>query len=238
MIGVWVAGWEQILRPDLLSRLPQLGPEGRARIGLAREMGAAVGDVVEQDHVPDLAGMGRRVGPGAAQCAVLKVAVPAARRGLLPVEEDEADLGMASRQLGRQRPRQLDQRRRPGRAVVGADEALRPELRVVVGTDHDGRAMPRDVADDVPEPLLRALARERLEGPVGKRPPQPVRQAAELRGARGPRADRDLLADERHGAARVERRLLRGVAGPAAANEGEPRQRENGEARRPACPCA
>ena len=72
--------------------------------------------------------MGRRVRPRPAQGAVLEVAVVAAGRSLLAVEEDEPDLWMVLGKLGGKAPRELDQRGGPGRAVVGADEPLRPVL--------------------------------------------------------------------------------------------------------------
>ena len=235
---------EDVGRSDLLRRLAQLLPESLVRVRLASDPRAPVGDVVEQDHVPDLARVGGRVGPRSAQGAELEVPVAAARRVLLAVEEHEADLAVVLGQLGAERAGELDHRGGAGSAVVGADEPLRVPLGVVVGADQDRRGPPGQHTDDVPETLLRPSAGERLEPTAGQHRPKLRRELTKLRRARGSLPDRDLALEEGPRRSAVEAVRRRGRVAAAASGDGENCQRDESRAekrsgpRPPACPCA
>src|SRR5207248_7284408 len=77
---------EHVPGARLRGGVAQLRPELWSRVRLARDPDSLVGDVVEQDHVPDLTGVSRGVGAGAAEGAVLEVPIRAPRRSLLAIE--------------------------------------------------------------------------------------------------------------------------------------------------------
>ena len=133
-----VGGREDGADADLTGRRAHARPQRRGRAALVRQAHALVGDVVEQDHLPDLGPMRRDVGPRSAQRARREPGVGAARALLLAVEEHEADLAAGAGGV-LEIARQLDHRGRARGAVVGADEALGVVLAVVVGADDDGR---------------------------------------------------------------------------------------------------
>src|SRR5215204_3286388 len=239
-------GGEGRLGTYLIGRHAEALPELRARVLLTRNARVAVGDVVEQDHVPDLASVGRGVDAGTAQRAELEVLLVAAGWVLLAVEEDEADLAMAGRELGGQRAGELDHARGAGGAVVGADEAARLVLGVVVGADQDRGPGPRQDAHDVPEAALRAGAPDGLEVRIGEIPAQRHGEVAELLRASRTLTNRDLRADQRHRPVGVE---AVGATIPVATAARAERQRREQQRRRrdaaatfpatpPAFPCA
>ena len=142
----------------------------------------------------------------------------AAGRLLLAVEEDEADLAVTRGQRPAKHARELDHRRGAGGAVVGADEALRVGLGVVVGADHQRGAGTGQGADDVAQP-----AAEGLEAAVGQHPAKLSREMPQLRRPGGALADGDLALDLLEGALGVEAvdRVGRGAGTAAAADREE-----------------
>ena len=94
------SGWneerEDAQDPDACGGGPDAGPQRRVRAALARELHAAVADVVQQDHRPDPRGMGRHIGLGPAQGVAVEVRRRRLRR-LLAVEQHEADRRRAGR---------------------------------------------------------------------------------------------------------------------------------------------
>ena len=119
---------------------PQLAVRGR----LARHPRALLGDVVEQDHRPDrLAGVVAHVGLRAAQAAARRSPSQPAGSSSPSKSTKRSSGAPAGRSALRERPRELDDRGGAGRAVVGADEALRPRLDVVVRADDDRRLRAR-----------------------------------------------------------------------------------------------
>jgi hypothetical protein len=135
--------------------------------------------------------MGGDVGPRAAQGALGEPCVRAARALLLAVEEDEADLASRGRA---QRAGELDDRRSAGSAIVGADEALRVVLGVVVRSDDDRRRAPRQRADDVAQA---GMAADGLEAAAGQLATQDLGQAPQRPRPGGALAVGELAAEER-----------------------------------------
>ena len=169
---------------------PQPRPQRRVRARLARDRAAPCSATkssrIERAH---LAGVARRVGPGAAQPRGVE---GRGRRRLLAVEEHEAQLGRArGRAAPLQRPRELHDRRRAARAVVGADEA-REVLGVVVRGDDDRRPRAREPPDHVAQPDARARARSARAAARGAAARPAARRA---RRARRPRAELDLALE-------------------------------------------
>ena len=104
---------EDVSVPTSLGRLAQPRPERGIGVRLARDPQTLVGDVVEQDHLPDLAAVACGVGLRAPQRALPNWASGQPGGLLLAVEEDEADLAMVLRQVALERPAQA---RRPPRS--------------------------------------------------------------------------------------------------------------------------
>ena len=140
-------------------------PQRRCRAALARQAHALIGDVVEQHHLPDLAAVRGDVGARAAQRARGRSARSGSRGP--PPRRRRARSAPRARRSQPQVARELDDRRRAGRAVVGADEALGVVLAVVVGAE---RRSPARGPGSVPTMLRRPgwPVRDRLEAPVGQ----------------------------------------------------------------------
>ena len=167
------------------------------------------------------------VGARAAQAGVVEVAALLGQpgRGLLAVEEDEADLARAGRDVRPgERARHPDDDRRAGRAVVGADEALRLDERVVVRADDDRRAS------------CRAACRRCSEAPAHPEPARtgppaasaatapPACAAGATRRAADPTATCSLTS--RHAAVRVEPIRPSAHRPPARASSDDPHAAE------------
>ena len=187
---------------------------------LARQPQALVGDVVEQHHLADLAAVGLHVRLRAAQR--VGVGSPSSPGGSSSPSKSTKRISRAFARpaLGPQVARDLDHRRRARRAVVGADEAGRVELRVVVRAEHDrglaARAARRRccAARDG-----RATASNRPPGSSGRSRSASARSCGEPAG-RWPTATwRRMSANARSASKRLTR-----AAGTARERPGRPRR--------------
>ena len=221
MIAVWVPAGKTSSAPTCRPRRAA-APRAPGSSSPRGDPRAPVGDVVEQDHVPDLARVGGRIRPRPAQRAVLEVAVACS-----PAGPPRRRRGRSGSRGGPRAARTASVRASSIRAAVPAALSLAPTnpfgwyCGVVVGADQDRRGSPGQHTDDVPEALLRPGAREGLEG----RRPGSIgaklrRELTKLRRARGSRPDRDLAAG-RATIAAAPSKLVRREEELAAAAPGE-----------------
>ena len=158
VIAVAGAGRERGARADGAGGRPQPAPERAVRVRLALDAQVLGGDEVEQDQRAELARMTLGVGGRAAQAGLAEGALSSVASS--PSNSTKRSSGApAGRSVSAQRAGELDDGRRAGRAVVGADEARQP-LGVVVRGDHDRGPGARQPADDVAQPGMAGHALE------------------------------------------------------------------------------